>query len=53
MPNQPCMTRSSLIYLNPDKLHQGLRHYEGIVSLDRCIGSCINLDSFSDKICSK
>ena len=32
--NQPCMTRPTLINLNPDKHNQGLRYYPFMVNLD-------------------
>ena len=38
--NQPCMTRPTLIYLNPDEYNHGLGYYKFMVNLDRCNGSC-------------
>ena len=34
--NQPCMTRPTLIDLNPNKYNQGLCCYPFMVNLDRC-----------------
>ena len=34
--NQPCMTRPTLIDLNPDECIQELRYYPFMVNLDRC-----------------
>ena len=48
--NQPCMTRPTLIYLNPDEYDQGLRCYWFMVNLDRLNGSCHIFDDPSDKI---
>ena len=38
------MNRPNLIALNPDELSQGLRHYQFVVSLDKCNGSYNILD---------
>ena len=49
--NQPCMTRPTLIDLNPDEYNHGLRYYAFMVNLDSCHGSCNTLDGPSDRIC--
>ena len=49
--NQPCMTRLTLIYLNPEEHNHGLGYHKFMVNLDRCNGSCNTLDNPSDKIC--
>ena len=48
--NQPCMTRAMLISLNSEKHTQRLHHYQFMVSLDRCNGSCNTLNHLSIKI---
>ena len=40
--NQLCMTRPTLIDLNPDEHHQELRNYPCMISLDRYNGSIGN-----------
>ena len=49
--NQPCMTRSTLIDLNPDEYNQGLGYYTFTVKLDRCNGSFNTFDDPSGTIC--
>ena len=48
--NQLCMTRPTLIDLNPDENNQGLRYYQFIVNLDRCNGICNTPDEPSSRM---
>lgn len=41
---ESCMTRPTLIFLNPLELN----HYLFMISLDKCIGSCNAVDDLSD-----
>ena len=45
--NEPCMTRPTLIGLNPIEL----KYYPFMVRLDKCDGSCNVVDDLSTKIC--
>ena len=46
--NKPCMTRPSIIDLNPVKFS----YYPFIISLDKCNGSCNNaVDDLSAEVC--
>ena len=45
--NQSCMTRPTLIDINPVKFN----YYPFMISLDKCNGSCNNADHLSDKVC--
>ena len=45
--NEPCLTRSTFIDLNPTELH----YYPFMVSLDRCNGSCNTIVDPSARIC--
>lgn len=47
MYQEPCITRSALIDLNPDEFNC----YMFVVSLDGCNGSCNTYDNLSAKIC--
>ena len=49
--NQPCMTRATIIGLNLDEYHQGLRENPFMVILDRCNGCCNTFDDLSRTIC--
>ena len=49
--NQSCMTRPTLINLNPDKYNQGWCYYPFLVTLDRCNGRCNTLHDPSNSIC--
>ena len=48
--NQKCMTQPTLIDLNPNEYSQEF-HYYPLDRLDRCIGSCNNLNNLSNKVC--
>ena len=48
--NQPCMTRPTLIDLNPDECNQGFRYYQFMIILDRYSRSCNTLDDPSGRI---
>ena len=50
--NQPCMTRPTLININPDKHNQGLRYYLFMVNLDISNASYNTLDDPSGIICA-
>ena len=45
--NKSCMTRSTLIDLNPVKIN----YFPFAISLDKCNGSCNAVDDLSKKIC--
>ena len=45
--NQPCIIRSTLIYLNPVDLN----YYPFMISLDNCNGRFNAVDDLSTKIC--
>ena len=49
--NQQCMTQPTLINLHPNALMEGLRYCPFAVNLDRCMGSCNNLNNLSKKVC--
>ena len=46
-----CITRPSLINLNPDEYSQGLRYYSFSVKINRCNGSCNTSNDFLNRIC--
>ena len=48
--NQSCMTRTTLIDLNPDEYNHGLRYYPFIVNVDRCNVICNTFDYPSGRI---
>ena len=45
------MTRATIIGLNLDEYHQGLRENPFMVILDRCNGCCNTFDDLSRTIC--
>ena len=47
--NKSCMTRPTLINLNPDKYNQGLCYYSFLVNLDKFTGSCSTLDDLKQQ----
>ena len=49
--NQKCMIQSTLINLHPNEYNQQLYCYQFAVKLNRCVGSCNNLNNLSNKIC--
>ena len=49
--NQPCITKTTLINLNPDEDDQGLQYYPFMDNLDRCNRSCNTFDDPSARIC--
>ena len=44
------MTQTNLINLHPNKYDQRLHYYQFAVNLDRCMGSCSNLNDLSNRI---
>ena len=44
-----CATQPTTINLFPNEYTQGLHYYLFAVNLDRCIGSCNNLNDLSNK----
>ena len=48
---QPCITRPTIINLNPDEHNQGFCYYTFMIKLDKCNGSCNTLDDVSLEIC--
>ena len=47
---QPCVTRPTIIDLNPDEHNQGFCYYTFMIKLDTCNGSCNTLNDVSLKI---
>ena len=47
---QLCMTRPTLIDLNPDEYNEALRYYPFMVNLERCKRRCNTLDDPSGQI---
>ena len=45
------MTQPTLINLRPNEYTSGLLYYSFAVSLDRFVGSCNNLDDWSNRVC--
>ena len=43
--------QSTLINLHPNEYGQEFHYYPFIVKLDRCVGSCNNLNDLSNKVC--
>ena len=48
---QPCISRYTVIDLNPCKYEQGLRYYPFMANLYRCNGICNTLNDPSSTIC--
>ena len=48
--NQKCMTQPTIINLYPDEYSQEFLSYWFVVKLDRCAGSCITLNDWSNKV---
>ena len=44
------MTQPNLINLHPNKYDQRLHYYSFAVNLDRCMGSCSNLNDLSNRV---
>ena len=49
--NLECMTQPTLTTLHPNEYSQEIHYYPFAVKLDRCVGSCNNLNDLSDKVC--
>ena len=49
--NQKCITQPTLINLHPNEYSQEFHYYPFAVKLDRCVGSCNNLNDLSNKVC--
>ena len=49
--NQKCMTQPTLNNLHPNKYSQEFHYYPFAIKLDRCVGSCNNLNDLSNKLC--
>ena len=49
--NQKCEIQPALINLYPNEYNRELHYYPIVVKLDKCVGSCNNLNELSDKIC--
>ena len=43
--------QSTLINLHPNEYGQEFHYYSFMVKLDRCVGSCNNLNDLSNKVC--
>ena len=48
--NQPCLTRSIVIDLNPDKYNERLHFYAFMVNLIRYNGSCNTFDDLVEYV---
>ena len=48
--NQKCMTQPTIINLYPDEYSQEFLYYSFVDKLDRCAGSCITLNDWSNKV---
>ena len=49
--NKNCMIQSTIINLHPNECSQEVHYYPFAVKLDRCIGSCNNLNDLPNKVC--
>ena len=49
--NQKCMIQPTFINLHPNEYSQEFHYYPFVVKLDRCVGSCNNLNGLSNKVC--
>ena len=49
--NQQCMTQRTLVNLHPNEYVEWLRYYPLAVNLDRCMGSCNNLNDRFNRTC--
>ena len=48
--NQKCEIQPTLINLHPDEYSKELHYYPFAVKLDKCVGSCNNLNDLSSKV---
>ena len=48
--NQKCLTQPTIINLYPDEYSQEFLSYSFVDKLDRCAGSCITLNDWSNKV---
>ena len=49
--NQKCKIQPTLINLHPNKYIEVFNFYPFAVKLDRCAGSCNNINDLSNKLC--
>ena len=49
--NQKCVIQTFLINLHHNKYSKEFHYYPFAVKLDRCVGSCNNLNDLSNKVC--
>ena len=49
--NRKCKIQPTLINLHPNEYSQEFHYYPFAVELDRCVGSCNNLNDLSNKVC--
>ena len=49
--NQKCNIQPTCMNLHPNEYSQELYYYPFAVKLDRCVGSCNNLNDLSNKLC--
>ena len=49
--NQKYMNQPTLIKFHPNEYSHALHHYQFVVSLDRCIGSCNTFNGLFNKVC--
>ena len=45
------MTQTTFINSHPNENSQGLRYYQFVVNLDRCVGSCNTINDLSNRVC--
>ena len=50
--NQKCEIQPTFINLHPNEYSQEFHYYPFTVKLDKCVGSCITLNDFSNKLMS-
>ena len=49
--NQKCKIKSTLINWHPNEYSKKCPYYPFAVKLDRCVGSCNNINDLSNKVC--
>ena len=50
--NQKCKIQPTLINLHPNEYSQAFHYYSFTVKLDRCAGSCDNINVLSNTVCA-
>ena len=52
MSNQKCNIQPTVIGLHPNNYSPELHYYPFAIKLDKCVGSCNNLNNISNKVCA-